>query len=178
MIDSVLNPDGDENAPVLRNAKGQWLTKPAGAKPFVKGQSGNPGGMTGDYHAAMKLARTKSKAVVERMVQLAELDSVDETGALAPLSHKADARVAAMASQWLWQVAWGKNGEQRMPDDDKPGITIEQRRDEAMATLMAAFDRVLAASKQAQSQPQDVVDEVIEPENESQVIDIAENDPV
>lgn len=125
-------------------------------KPFQKGVAANPSGAGGEYHKALKLARTKSTAVVERMVELAELNNVEADGKLAPLSRKADARVAALASQWLWEVAWGKNRSPMTEDPDKPGVTIEQRRDEAMATLMAAFDRVLAASKAQQEAAQPV----------------------
>jgi hypothetical protein len=106
----------------------------------------NPAGRGGLYQQALRLARDKSTAAVERMVQLAELDQVDEFGKLAPLSPDADPRVAALAAQWVFERAWG-----RVRDYDptkvagEPPLTIEARRAEAMETLKAAFERVLAA---------------------------------
>jgi len=142
------NRHGDDNLlKPTRDQQGRWLpgVMPEGANRFPPGVSGNPGGKLGQYHDAMKLARSKSVAAVQRMVELAELDNVDQDGKLAPLSRRTDARVAAHATEWLWSIAWGKTQPKAL--DEAPGVTIEQRRDEAMATLQAAFERVLQASK-------------------------------
>jgi hypothetical protein len=42
------------------------------------------------------------------MFELAELDAIDEKGNLAPLTAKADPRIVYMASQWIYENAWGK----------------------------------------------------------------------
>lgn len=150
MPTDVLSSEGSAERPLpRRNERGQLMEMPHWNKPFQKGVAANPSGAGGEYHKALKLARTKSVAVVERMVQLAELDEIEPDGKLSPLSRKADARVAALACQWLWECGWGKTRSPSVDADDKPGVTIEQRRDEAMATLMAAFDRVLEASNRA-----------------------------
>jgi len=143
-----LPPDGSGDG-IKRDANGRYLVLPPHARPWKAGQSGNPTGKTGQYAEIIRLARSKTLPALKRMVELAELDNVDQNGELSPLSRRADARVVAHAVEWLWSVAWGKpNGSPaQQPLDESPGITIEQRRDEAMATLQAAFERVLQASK-------------------------------
>ncbi len=133
-----------------RDERGRWLVPPPGnAARFQPGQSGNPTGLGNAYRQAIVDARKRSPAMVARMVELAELDNVDQDGKLSPLSRKTDPRVAIQAVDWLWVTAWGKDHASKasMIDTDKPGITIEQRRDEAMQTLQAAFERVLQASR-------------------------------
>ncbi len=145
-----------------RNERGQLMEAPSWLRPaWKKGDVPNPTGAGNAYHQAVKKARGYSPAMVDRMVELAELDNIGEDGKLAPLSRRTDARVALQATDWLWQCAWGKTRSPSVGDDDKPGVTIEQRRDEAMAILQAAFERVIVASKAQEEQAQ-VVDPIEE----------------
>jgi hypothetical protein len=139
-----------------RDERGRWLELPPAmaAKKWQKGMpSANPGGKTGEYQRAVKLARDKSVAAMERMVQLAELDSVDESGRLAPLSKDSDPRVAAMCAQWVYERAWGKVKDyDPTKDAGEPLANAQDRRGEAMTTLMAAFQRVLDVEQASQAQ--------------------------
>ncbi len=140
---------------------GRWLTLPAAMreKQWKKGESPNPTGFAGAYQQSVRHVRNKSSDIIDRMMELAELGNVDADGTLKPLTRRADPRVVGMSCQWLWAVAWGKgDGAHKVGSDDKPGVTIEQRRDEAMAILQAAFERVIVASKAQEEQAQ-----VVEP---------------
>jgi hypothetical protein len=72
------------------------------------GKSGNPGGRGGEFQKCQTLCRTKSEAAAKRMFQLAYLNEIDETGELAPVPINADKRIVYMASQWVYENAWGK----------------------------------------------------------------------
>ena len=52
-----------------RDANGRWLVAPKGARPWRKGESGNPQGAGDAYHAALKRVRARSSDIVERMVR-------------------------------------------------------------------------------------------------------------
>ena len=57
------------------------------------------------------------------MFELAELDAIDENGNLAPLTAKADPRIIYMASQWVYENAWGTAKEydpSKEKDPNKP----------------------------------------------------------
>lgn len=167
MPQSAVKAGGSD---AVRDSKGRWLIPPKSENLWKPGQSGNPGGRTAAFAEAMRMARTVTPAGVKRMIELAELDNIDERGELARLSRHANPRVVAYCVDWLWSVAWGKPGNMASAEiDDKPGITIEQRRDEAMATLMAAFDRVLAAQNKASEpavQPVEPEESTVTLENE------------
>jgi hypothetical protein len=74
------------------------------------GQSGNPSGHSGAYGEAMQLARQAAPGAVQRLIELAELDRIDERGKLIPLSQlpDADRRVIAVACNALLDRAFGK----------------------------------------------------------------------
>jgi hypothetical protein len=67
----------------------------------------------------MKLARTASPRAIQRLIELAELDRVDERGHLAPLSDKADPRIVTVAANALIERAWGKPKEYDPAEDKK-----------------------------------------------------------
>ncbi len=139
----------EESKGPQRDGSGRWLAgiTPPGARPWQKGESGNPHGAGDAYHAALKHVRARSSDIVDRMIELAELNNVTPDGRLAPLTSRSDARVVASACQWLWECGWGKG---RSPTHDvtiETTASVEQRRDEAMQTLQAAFERVLTASR-------------------------------
>lgn len=156
-MQSDLESNRANRPDTVREANGRFLVPPPNGNRWRKGESGNPHGAGDAYHAALKRVRARSSDIVERMVQLAELDNVDETGRLAPLSRGSDARVVASACQWLWECGWGKG---RSPTHDvtvETTLTIEQRRDEAMQTLQAAFERVLQASRAQEAEASAIV---------------------
>jgi hypothetical protein len=92
-----------------RDNRGRLISLPAAlaANIWRPGQSGNPGGKGGDFKLVQRLCREKSAAAAKRMFELAELDAIDESGELPPLSAKADPRIVALASQWVYERAWG-----------------------------------------------------------------------
>jgi hypothetical protein len=72
------------------------------------GQSGNPGGHSGLYGEAMKLAQQAAPWAVRRLLELAELDQIDDQGNLIALSAEADRRVVMVAANALIERAFGK----------------------------------------------------------------------
>jgi hypothetical protein len=89
------------------------------------GQSGNPGGKGGDFKACQALCREKSAAAAQRMFELARIDDklIGPDGALPPLSDKDDPRIVMLASQWVYERAWGPPkpfDPKDEPDPNKP----------------------------------------------------------
>lgn len=93
---------------------------PVGARPWVKGQSGNPGGVGGKFREAQRIARDASPEAMRKMVEL--LDSDDE-------------RIVGFASKELMLHAWGApktyDPSEEMPDNpaiDPSQFTPAQRK--------------------------------------------------
>jgi hypothetical protein len=63
------------------------------ARKWKPGESGNPGGKTGQYHEAMRICREASPEAAKKMVELMGCD---------------DPRVAYMATNAVMERAWGK----------------------------------------------------------------------
>src|ERR1700730_5230121 len=80
---------------VERGPDGRWLPgcTPRGARPWKRGQAPNPTGKGGEYHEALKLARSTSMRSITRLIELRE--STDE-------------QIATVASKALWEISWGK----------------------------------------------------------------------
>ena len=75
------------------------------------GQSGNPGGIGGEYRATVQLARQKSREAMNRLIEL--MQSSDE-------------RVAFMAAEAVLKRAWGNR---EPPQDDKSnGVRLDLSR--------------------------------------------------
>ena len=74
--------------PSGRDARGRMTALPPAlrARQWAPGESGNPGGRGGLYHEVQRLAREASPSAVQRLIELAQLDRVDEEGKLLPLT--------------------------------------------------------------------------------------------
>ena len=90
------------------------------ARQWAPGESGNPGGRGGLYHEVQRLAREASPSAVQRLIELAQLDRVDEEGKLLPLTSDADHRVVMMASSTLIERGFGKPRDDYDPRADEP----------------------------------------------------------
>ena len=75
-----------------------------------KWNSGNPGGIGGNYHATMMLCRDYSPDAAQRLIEVAELDAANrnEDGSLRPLSNHADRRLVSVAASQIIERAWGR----------------------------------------------------------------------
>ena len=78
------------------------------ARQWAPGESGNPSGRGGLYHEVQRLAREASPGAVQRLIELAQIDRVDEEGKLLPLTSDADHRVVMVASSTLIERGFGK----------------------------------------------------------------------
>ena len=76
--------------------------------------------MGGLYHEVQRLAREASPSAVQRLIELAQLDRVDEEGKLLPLTSDADHRVVMMASSTLIERGFGKPRDDYDPKADEP----------------------------------------------------------
>jgi len=72
------------------------------------GVSANPDGRGGEFQKCKSLCRQKSEAAAKRIFELAYLNEIGEDGELAPVPINADKRIVYMASQWVYENAWGK----------------------------------------------------------------------
>ena len=90
------------------------------ARQWAPGESGNPSGRGGLYHEVQRLAREASPGAVQRLIELAQLDRVDEEGKLLPLTLDADHRVVMMASATLIERGFGKPRNDYDPKADEP----------------------------------------------------------
>lgn len=95
--------------PVYQGGRGHSELHPELAKRLWKpGQSGNPGGKGGLYKETQRLAREISPRAMQRLIKMAELEVIDETGQLAEISKNSDPRVVAAAAGAILDRAWGK----------------------------------------------------------------------
>jgi hypothetical protein len=76
---------------MVRPAHGAGLLRP----PWQKGQSGNPGGLsgTGEWHRVMSLARQNSTRAMQTLIDLMSSE---------------DQRIAMLAAQSVLERAWGR----------------------------------------------------------------------
>jgi hypothetical protein len=144
--------------PSGRDARGRMTTLPPAlrARQWASGQSGNPSGRGGLYHEVQRLAREASPGAVQRLIELAQLDRVDEEGKLLPLTADADPRVVMMASSTLIERGFGKPRDDYDPKADEPPrprfnpalYTAAQ-----LAQIEAAL-RLVAAAQDAEAEAQ------------------------
>ena len=108
--------------PSGRDARGRMTALPPAlrARQWAPGESGNPSGGGGLYHEVQRLAREASPSAVQRLIELAQLDRVDEEGKLLPLTSDADHRVVMMASSTLIERGFGKPRDDYDPRAEEP----------------------------------------------------------
>jgi hypothetical protein len=134
MSDAALKP---ETTAVSRPARVPSHGRGA-LRPFVPGQSGNPGGVAGRYQETQRLARDASPEMTRILIALAN----DETE---------DSRVRVVAANSVLDRAFGK------PREIKPGDADADARehlapdytcltDTELLTLRALFAKATAAS--------------------------------
>ena len=80
--------------------------------PWVKGQSGNPGGRPKIEREVVELAREASPRAIGKLIQLVD---------------HADPRIATVAANSVLDRAFGKPTQPIAGDDDKPPISVEER---------------------------------------------------
>jgi hypothetical protein len=102
------------------DAPKRMLPPALAANRWRPGQSGNPLGHSGAYGEAMRLARQAAPNAVQRLIELAEIDQVDDQGNLLPLSKNADPRVVAVVATGLIERAFGKSKTFEPKDEPNP----------------------------------------------------------
>lgn len=121
-----LNSETTER--IIPGGRGGWL------KPFVKGQTGNPGGKSEGQKECLRLAREASPKAMATLIAL--MDSGDD-------------RVSIMAADKVLERAYGKAKEQ--PADDKPlGLDLSKCPPEALQLIKQAL-AMIATSAPAQT---------------------------
>jgi len=90
------------------------------------GQSGNPAGHSGEYGAAMKLARTAAPKAVSRLIEL--IDSADE-------------RVAVVASNAILDRAFGKPAPAKEEKDAMQVRLANMTREERLQFMQELLER-------------------------------------
>lgn len=108
--------------------------------PFIKGQSGNPGGRPRIDGVVKDLARENAPRAMGRLVELIE---------------HADPRIAAVAANSVLDRAYGKPTQPIAGDNDAPPVGIEQRPSvEALAMLKPKDrDAIRAILRRALGEP-------------------------
>jgi hypothetical protein len=126
------------------------------ARQWAPGQSGNPSGQGGLFREVQRLAREASPGAVQRLIELAQLDRVDDEGKLLPLTSDADQRVVMVASSTLIERGFGKPRDDYDPKAEEPPKT---KFNPALFTpaQLEEIERVLrlvAAAQQAEAEAQ------------------------
>ena len=114
---TLLSEGAAEPGPIHVPAHGKGYLRP-----FQPGQSGNPSGKGGLFHAAQRICREASPAAARKMVEL--MNSSDE-------------RVALMAADKVLERAWGKPKEK---PEDAPDPEAAERAQQARAALHQWLD--------------------------------------
>lgn len=124
----------------LQNIGHRWQkgVTPPGAKPWVKGQSGNPGGIGGNYVKAQSIYRENWPKAAQVMCELL---------------NDPDPRVRGFAADKVMERAWGKPKDYDPRQEERAGVAIDpsQFTPEQRALIMQAL-RVLV---EAQPMPVD-----------------------
>jgi hypothetical protein len=145
-----------------RDARGRALERiPSPAPLWQKGQSGNPGGKSGFYHEATRLARELTPAAVRRLGELAGLYPDPVSGEWIPLDRLGvDPRVISVACLGLVERTLGKpkDYDPAQDPDGKPRLaeivdrwTPEQR---ALARQLFAVDGKAVTEVNAEPVPE------------------------
>jgi hypothetical protein len=103
-----------------------------------------------------RLAREASPGAVQRLIELAQLNRVDEEGKLLPLTSDADHRVAMVASSTLIERGFAKPRNDYDPKADeppKPKFNPALYTPAQLAQIEAAL-RIVAATQQAEARAQ------------------------
>jgi hypothetical protein len=120
------------------------------AKQWQPGQSGNPGGKTGDFAKAQSIARKASPAAAQTLVDLLQDD---------------DPRIRGYAADKIREWAWGKIPDYDPSKEDQPSQRFDPSRlsvaqlaevKRLMATLLQAMVPVAEAGS-----PPTIVSEVV-----------------
>jgi hypothetical protein len=113
-----MDADTDPTVKAARNPPPAMVRPAHGAgllrAPWRKGQSGNPGGLSGigEWHRVMSLARQNSTKAMAKLIEL--IDSEDP-------------RISMLAAQSVLERAWGRPKEVN-PNDTQPRTTIDLSR--------------------------------------------------
>jgi hypothetical protein len=130
---------------------------------WKKGESGNPGGIGGNYHKTMMLFRDYSPDAAQRLIEVAELDAAsrNEDGSLRPLSNHADRRLVTVAASHIIERAWGKPKEydpkSEQPEDKgafNPDDFSLEELDEIEPVLRLMVERAEAVRASKAGRPQ------------------------
>jgi hypothetical protein len=126
----------------LRSGKGTVPLPPALVKHQWKpGQSGNPGGLGGEYRRCLKLCREASFAAAQEIIHLAK--------------HSDDDRIRLMAATWIYERAWGKPREYDPSQEqvDGPPINLAALTPAERDRFMALLRKARAPAQRAASEP-------------------------
>jgi hypothetical protein len=107
--------------------KGKSLSPAFLANTWRPGQSGNPGGHSGLYGEAVKLARGLSLRAVQRLGELMESE---------------DERVSVVACNAVLNRAFGTPRAAEAPKDDMAARLANMSREERLAEMMRLLERV------------------------------------